>query len=146
MMDNSNFSLQTPYCDLIRTIGLKTKFRADKMINELGLNSQQGRMIGYIYEHQEEGIIQKDLADTFHRKGASITSMLQGLEKKGYIERRIPKDNERQKNIYVLPKGIALINDFNRIFTEVEENITKNLTKEERASLLSLLIKVNNNL
>lgn len=145
-MDKSNFSFQTPYSDLIRSIGLKTKFIADKKINELGLNSQQGRMIGYIYEHQDEGIIQKDLADAFQRKGASITSMLQGLEKKGYIDRRIPKDNERQKNIYVLPKGVALINDFNKIFSEVEENITKNLSKEEKESLLSLLMKVNSNL
>ncbi|MCD2346899.1 MarR family winged helix-turn-helix transcriptional regulator [Clostridium guangxiense] len=145
-MDKSNSLFQTPYSDLIRSIGLKTKFRADKKINELGLNSQQGRMIGYIYEHQDEGIIQKDLADAFQRKGASITSMLQGLEKKGYIERRIPKDNERQKNIYVLPKGVALINDFNKIFDEVEESITENLSNKEKEYLLSLLIKVNNNL
>lgn len=144
-MDKSSFSFQTPYSDLIRSISLKAKFIADKKINELGLNSQQGRMIGYIYEHQDEGIIQKDLADAFQRRGASITSMLQGLEKKGYIERRIPKDNERQKNIYVLPKGVALINDFNKTFSEVEESITKNLSKEEKESLLSLLIRVNNN-
>lgn len=145
-MDKCGFSFQTSYSDLIRSIALKAKFRADKKINELGLNSQQGRMIGYIYEHQDEGIIQKDLADAFQRKGASITSMLQGLEKKGYIERRIPKDNERQKNIYVLPKGVALINDFNEIFLEVEESITKNLSNKEKEELLSLLIKVNKSL
>lgn len=145
-MSNSSFNLESPYSQLIRSIALKTKFSADEKVNELGLNSQQGRMIGYIYEHQDDGIIQKDLAEVFQRTGASITSMLQGLEKKGYIERRIPKDNERQKNIYVMPKGVALIEDFNRAFAEVEKSITSNLTEEEKDTLLSLLIKVNNSL
>ncbi|WP_372009566.1 MarR family winged helix-turn-helix transcriptional regulator [Paenibacillus chitinolyticus] len=79
------------------------------------MNSQQGKLIAFIHEHQEQGLIQKDLSERFHVRGASITSMLQGLEKKGYIERKIPAHNERQKNIYVLPKGLALFNDFQTI-------------------------------
>lgn len=103
-MTKPKFSFESPYSDLIRSIALKIKFKSDENINKLGLNSQQGRMISYIYEHQDKGIIQKDLADVFQRRGASITSMLQGLERKGYIERSIPKNDERQKNIYVLQK------------------------------------------
>lgn len=145
-MNNSSSFLKSPYSDLIRSISIKTKLKADGKIKELGLNSQQGRMIGYIYEHQEDGIIQKDLAEVFQRRGASITSMLQGLEKKGYIERRTPKDNERQKNIYVLPKGENLIQEFNKTFDEVEKSITETLTESEKNTLMTLLIKVNQNL
>lgn len=145
MTKHSSF-LENPYSDLVRSIAWKVKAKSDQNINALGLNSQQGRMIGYIYEHQDSGIIQKDLADVFQRKGASITSMLQGLEKKGYIERRISSGNERQKNIYVLPKGVELIQDFNKAFGEVEKSITEKLTEREKETLLSLLIKVNQNL
>ena len=49
----------TPYSDLFQTIGIKIKRKADDQVNELGLNAQQGRVIGYIYEHQDEGLIQK---------------------------------------------------------------------------------------
>lgn len=145
-MNNLGYFLKNPYSDLIRSISIKTKLKADEKIKELGLNSQQGRMIGYIYEHQEDSIIQKDLAEVFQRRGASITSMLQGLEKKGYIERRTPKDNERQKNIYVLPKGENLIQEFNKAFDEVEKSITESLTESEKNTLMTLLIKVNQNL
>lgn len=100
-MTNSKYSIETPYSQLIRSIAIKMKLSSDEKVKKLGLNSQQGRMIGYIYEHQDSGIIQKDLAKVFQRTEASITSMLQGLEKKGYIERRIPKENERQKYIYM---------------------------------------------
>lgn len=73
----------TPYLDLFQIIGLKLKKRADESIKEQGLNAQQGKVIDYIYQNQNNHIIQKDLADRFHLRGASITSMLQGLEQKG---------------------------------------------------------------
>lgn len=145
-MSNSRDSIQTPYSHLIRSIAIKMKLSADKKVKKLGLNSQQGRMIDYIYEHQDSGIIQKDLAQAFQRTEASITSMLQGLEKKGYIERRTSKENERQKYIYVLPKGVELIEDFNKSVVEEEENIIACLTEQEKETLVALLLKVDRNL
>ncbi|KAI7255057.1 hypothetical protein KC345_g11187 [Hortaea werneckii] len=138
--------LYTPYSDLIREIGMKLKGSADARLNELGLNSAQGRMIGYIYENQDKGVIQKDLAEQFKRRGASITSMLQGLEKKGYIARVTHEKDERQKKLTVLEKGVVLVEEFNRMFSDVEAGITRQLSKEEAAALLSLLSKVNQNL
>ncbi|SCY37139.1 transcriptional regulator, MarR family [Paenibacillus polysaccharolyticus] len=136
----------TPYSDLFQTIGIKIKRKADEQVNELGLNAQQGRIIGYIYEHQDEGLIQKNLADVFNRRDATITSMLKGLEKNGYIVRKIPADNERQKNLYVLPKGEQVIQDIEQMFATVENEIVKSLTDEEQATLMRLLTKVNQNL
>ncbi|AKA70564.1 MarR family winged helix-turn-helix transcriptional regulator [Clostridium scatologenes] len=145
-MTDSRYSIKTPYSQLIRSIAIKMKLSSDEKVKKLGLNSGQGRMIGYIYEHQDNGIIQKDLARAFQRTEASITSMLQGLEKKGYIERRIPKENERLKYIYVLPKGAELIEDFNKSVVEEEENIIASLTEQEKETLLALLLKVDRNL
>ncbi|WP_438496619.1 MarR family winged helix-turn-helix transcriptional regulator [Paenibacillus sp. IHBB 3054] len=135
-------ALLTPYSDLIREIGLKIRGMANVRLSELGLNAQQGQMMGYIFEHQDKGVIQKDLAERFNRKGATITSMLQGLEKKGYIKRVIPEDNERQKKIYLLKKGADLVEEFHDIFMEVEQCVTQGLTEEESAAFLKLLIKV----
>ncbi|GLI04686.1 MarR family transcriptional regulator [Paenibacillus tyrfis] len=136
----------TPYLDLFQIIGLKLKKRADESIKELGLNAQQGKIIDYIYENQDKNIIQKDLADRFHVRGASITSMLQGLEKRGFIERKIPANNERQKNIYVLPKAVELIEAFNDSFQSVEDEIVQALTAEEKRTLKEMLIKINERL
>ncbi|MCM3271162.1 MarR family winged helix-turn-helix transcriptional regulator [Paenibacillus elgii] len=133
----------TPYLDLFQLIGLKLKKRADESIKELGLNAQQGKIIDYIYENQDKNIIQKDLADRFHVRGASITSMLQGLEKRGFIERKIPANNERQKNIYVLPKAVELIEAFNDSFQSVEDEIVQALTAEEKRTLKEMLLKIN---
>ncbi|ANY66437.1 MarR family transcriptional regulator [Paenibacillus sp. BIHB 4019] len=136
----------TPYLDLFQVIGLKLKKKADESIKELGLNAQQGKIIGYIYENQETELIQRDLADRFHLRGASITAMLQGLEQRGFIERKIPVNNERQKNIYVLPKAVELIEDFNESFQKVEDEIVQVLSEDEKQILKELLIKINERL
>lgn len=133
----------TPYMDLFQIIGLKLKKRADESIKELGLTSQQGKVIDYIYANQNNHIIQKDIADRFHLRGASVTSMLQGLEQKGFIERKISVNNERQKNIYVLPKAVELIEEFNNSFQKVEDKIAQTLNDEEKQILKKLLIKIN---
>ncbi len=128
---------------LMRIISIKLKLKADSEIKRLGINSQQGRMLRYIYEHQNDGLIQKDIAEAFNRKSATITSMLQGLEKKGYIERRIPKDNERQKNIYLLEQGEKLISDIGIAFSKIENETLSVLTKEEAETFNKLLVKIN---
>lgn len=128
---------------LMRIISIKLKLKADSEIKRLGINSQQGRMLRYIYEHQHDGLIQKDIAEAFNRKSATITSMLQGLEKKGYIERRIPKDNERQKNIYLLEQGEKLISDIGIAFSKIENETLSVLTKEEAEIFNKLLVKIN---
>ena len=142
-MTKNNSWIDQPFSYLIRSIGIKMKNKADKSLSEFSLNSQQGHTIGYISSN--EGIIQKDLATFFNKREASITSMLQGLEKKGFIERRIPENNEREKRVYILPKGKELVESFDKEFQEIENDLTKCLTDDEIQTLLQLLTKINNN-
>jgi MarR family transcriptional regulator, repressor for mepA len=131
---------------LLRSITIKSKRKADGKLATYGLNSQQGRMISYIAEHEDNGLIQKDLEKVFLRRGASITSMIQGLEKKGYVERRISPDDERQKLLYVTRKGKDLIEEFVCFFEEIEKSITASLTQEETKEFFRLLMKVDKNM
>ena len=132
--------------NLMRSIMNKSRESMELRIKDLDISQQQGRMIAYIAQNEDKGLIQKDLAQVFQRRDASITSMLQGLEKKGYIERRIPKNNERQKNIYVLPKGKALIDQTNEAFYAAEKELGQALNAEEVEELTRLLRKIDQSL
>ncbi|EME3567025.1 TPA: MarR family winged helix-turn-helix transcriptional regulator [Enterococcus faecium] len=132
--------------NLMRSIMNKSRESMEQRTKDMGISPQQGRMISYIAQNEDKGLIQKDLAEVFQRRGASITSMLQGLEKKGYIERRIPEDNERQKNIYALPKGKALVDETNEAFYAAEKELIHALSEEEVQQLIELLRKIDRNL
>lgn len=132
--------------NLLRSITIKSKRKADEKLATYGLNSQQGRMISYIADHEDQGLIQKDLEKVFLRRGASITSMVQGLEKRGYVDRRISPNDERQKLLYVTQKGKDLIEEFECFFEEIEKSITASLTQEETKEFFRLLMKVDKNM
>jgi len=131
---------------LLRSIMYKSRESMSQRVKDMDVSPQQGRMISYIAQYEEKGLIQNDLARAFQRRSASITSMLQGLEKKGYIERRIPADNERQKNIYALPKGKALVDETNQAFYDSEKELVHALSEEEKQQLITLLKKIDDSL
>ena len=130
---------------LLRTIGMKTKRRADSFVSEYGLSAQQGRAIHYIASHEHEGIIQQDVANVFDLQKATITALVQGLEQKGYIERRVSPTDDRKKMLYVLPTGKKLIEQFTRTAKQVESELLESLTEVESQTLISLLKKIDNN-
>lgn len=131
---------------LLRSIMYKSRESMSQRVKDMDVSPQQGRMISYIAQYEEKGLIQNDLAKAFQRRSASITSMLQGLEKKGYIERRIPADNERQKNIYALPKGKALVDETNQAFYDSEKELVHALSEEEKQQFINLLKKIDDSL
>ena len=128
--------------NLLRSIMNKSRESMEQRVKDMDISPQQGRMISYIVQNEDKGLIQKDLAEVFQRRGASITSMLQWLEKKGYIERRIPENNERQKNIFVLPKGKALVDETNEAFYAAEKELVHALNEDEVQQLTELLRKI----
>ena len=132
--------------NLLRSIMNKPRESMEQRVKDMDISPQQGRMISYIVQNEDKGLIQKDLAEVFQRRGASITSMLQGLEKKGYIERRIPENNERQKNIFVLPKGKALVDETNEAFYAAEKELVHALNEDEVQQLTELLRKIDRSL
>lgn len=137
---------ELPVSNLLRSIMIKSQWAMEAKLKEFEITQQQARAIAYVIDNEEHGVIQKDMADAFQRRGASITSLLKGLESRGYIERRIPKDNERQKMIYSLPKGRALSDTINQSFKEAEKNLLTPLDEAERQELIRLLKKLDSHL
>lgn len=110
----------------------------------LGLNNQQARLLKYVSEHP--GTIQKDVAQYLNRQNATVTNMLKVLEKQGYVSRRIPDDNERQKQLYLEAKGEELIASINAVFAALETEVRDALPENERESLVRNLNRIQSRL
>ena len=50
----------TIYSNLIRSISQKSMMASSQMMKDLEVNHQQARVIAYIAENQDKGLIQKD--------------------------------------------------------------------------------------
>ena len=89
---------------------------------------------------------QKDIEEAFQLKGSSITSLLQGLERKGFIIRRPDPSDERRKFVTVLSKGLELMSEFETVFHEIDEKMVQGLTAEQQQTLVQELELMAHNL
>lgn len=109
----------------------------------LQLNSLQARSLSYIFLHP--GTIQREIADYLGKKQATVTNVLKGLEERKLVYREIPKDNERQKNIFLTAEGEQLVAQVNLIFEQLDQKVRNGLTKEEQEQLEINLTKAQKN-
>ena len=84
----------------LHMVGNQMKRLFDNAALEYGLTSIQSRIIRFLYlESQKRDVYQKDIEEEFNIRRSSVTSVLQLLEKKGYIKRVSVKDDKRLKKI-----------------------------------------------
>jgi MarR family transcriptional regulator, repressor for mepA len=133
-----------PYHFYLRNSIHKIMMQVDSNLMQFDITNQQARVVGFIGEKQDEGIIvnQKDIESYLDITGASVSNLLRGLEKKGFIERIRSASDDRAKEISLTLKGIELIATFNSVFSETEDKIVQGMTEEQKKLFLELLKKV----
>ena len=126
--------------ELVRWIGWAQRKAGDDWIRERELSHEQAFALGFL--EQNPGSIQRDIAAMTRTSAASVSSLLQGLERRGLVERRTEEGDERSKRVYATPEGAELIAGFDAAMAAVDDTILAPLDDAERASLLALLTKI----
>ena len=130
----------TTTLDLVRWIGWAQMKAGEDWIRERELSHAQAFVLGYLV--QNPGAIQRDIAEVSRTTAASVSSLLQGLERNGLVERRTEAGNERSKRVYATPEGAQLIAGFDTAMAEVDESILAPLDEAERTALHALLTTI----
>jgi MarR family transcriptional regulator, repressor for mepA len=104
------------------------------------LSHEQSFVLVYLIRHP--GAIQRDIAQTSRTSAASVSSLLQGLQRRGLVERRTEGGDERSKRVYATPAAAKLIAGFDIAMAAVEETVLAPLDRTERAALHALLVKI----
>jgi DNA-binding MarR family transcriptional regulator len=126
--------------ELFRWIGWAQMQAGQDWIRARELSHQQGFTLGYLV--QNPGAMQRDIAKVSRTSAASVSSLLQGLETRGLIERRTEDGDERSKRVYATTAGSELIAGFDTAMADAEETILAPLDQAERATLHNLLAKI----
>lgn len=109
------------------------------------LNMTQMNILGFLFRHEQENVCQKDLEKDTGLKKASITGALDSLERKNII-RRVTADDDRRKNYIVLTERVERFRkEIDKLESEFNRQISKNVTDEEKESFLKIISKLQNN-
>jgi DNA-binding MarR family transcriptional regulator len=126
--------------DLLRWIGWAQMKAGEQWSQDRDLSRQQGFALGFLV--QNPGATQREIADMTRTSAASVSSLVQGLERRGLVERRTEEGDDRSKRVFATATGAELIAGFDAAMRDLEETILAPLDRDERATLHALLEKV----
>lgn len=113
-------------------------------VKDTGLTPGQPKILDYLLHHN--GAIQKEIAIFCHIEPASLTAILNGMENKGYIERRTAGSNRRSLHVYLTETGKKYADRLNLEFARIESEALKGFTEAEALQLKELLGRVYENM
>lgn len=113
-------------------------------VKESGLTIGQPKVLDYLKDH--DGSSQKDIARACFIEAGSLTTILNGMEEKGLIERRTLNGNRRSYHIFMTDEGKRKQQMIDEAFAEIEEKAVSDISDEEYSQFMSVYQKLYNNL
>ncbi|GKX67965.1 MarR family winged helix-turn-helix transcriptional regulator [Inconstantimicrobium mannanitabidum] len=118
----------------------KIKRSIGKEASKYGITSVQGRILGFIYhQSSKKDIFQKDIEEELDIRRSSVTSVLQLMEKNGYIKRESVSEDARLKKLILTEKGLEIQQIVHSSILEIEESLHEELSDEEIDTLVNLI-------
>lgn len=112
-------------------------------LKKYGLTIGQPKILDFLY--LRDGIEQKEIARGCHIEPGTLTTILNGMEKNGLIERRMQNGNRRSLFVFLTEKGKEQAQAVRKAFHEIEETAFRGLEEEERNAFLQTFQKIYQN-
>ena len=115
-----------------------------EQVKSSGLTSGQPKVLDYLRDHN--GANPKEIAAACHIEPGSLTSVLNRMEEKGLIERRMLDGNRRTFYIFMTDEGSRLKDLVEDNFASIEKKSFRNISSEDQASFMETFSKIYENL
>jgi DNA-binding MarR family transcriptional regulator len=118
--------------------------RAHQLFESFGLYRGQPPLLKALWE--QEGLTHSELATRLHNTPATISRMLQRMEKAGFVVRRTDKTDQRVSRVYLTDAGRRVQAQVEATFKAIEAETFAGLRPEEMVNLQGYLLQVRANL
>lgn len=115
--------------------------------HHFNITKEQWVVLKILHENESaEGIVQNDLALVTNRNKATLTRLINTMERKNLVARVPSKKDSRKNLIFITKKGEQLFLKIKPIFLKAIEDISLGITEEEIENLIKTMKKLQNNL
>ena len=115
-----------------------------EILEDSGLTAGQPKVLDYLDGH--DGARQKEIAAHCYIEAATLTSVLNGMEAKGLIERRRLNGNRRTFHIFLTQKGREQQERVLEAFLRIEEQTFEGMPEAEVGQFMELYGKIHRRL
>lgn len=139
------------FLDEIKSIGLLMgqvmrafQNRMTQLLGDIELHPGQAPILMYLIEN--DGPTQKQLGDNIKLKPATITIMLNRMEKAGMVERRPDLTDQRLSRVFITELGKLSYAHAKSTIKQVQQEAYKGFTQEELMLMRRLLMHILTNI
>lgn len=115
-----------------------------EQLKDTGLTIGQPKILDYLKEH--DGSNQKEIAKACFLEAGSLTTILNKMEEKKLIERRILNGNRRSFHIFLTEEGKQKQKMVDKAFSEIEKKALVDISEEEYEQCMTIYKKIYSNL
>ena len=115
-----------------------------EQLKDTGLTIGQPKILEYLKEH--DGSNQKEIAKACFLEAGSLTTILNKMEEKGLIERRILNGNRRSFHIFLTAVGKEKQQLVDTAFSEIEKKALADISEKEFEQFMSVYHRIYSNL
>lgn len=110
------------------------------------LTPTQMLIIEYILKHENEDIYQKDLENILNLRRATVSGVLQTMEKNGLLERISHLEDARLKRIILKESAKSIFLKSKHKMEKLEKIVVKDISSEELKTFLKVINMMKKNL
>lgn len=131
----------------VHILSRQIKRKIDESVAKYDVTSVQCAIIGFIsYKSVNGDVFAKDIESNFNMRRATVAEVVSLMEKNNLIKREVSNEDARLKKIVLTEKSLKIKENFEKDIKEVERELVKGFTEEEKQELLRLINKMSNNL
>jgi DNA-binding MarR family transcriptional regulator len=125
---------------LVKQVSISMRREIERALRPLGLTPQQGQALRVL--SCCPGSTHSDVERILNIEKPSVTSLINGMEAKGWVLRRQHPADARVKQIYLTEAGSALVEQSIVLVEQIKDRFNSTLSEEEAALMKVLLKKI----
>ncbi len=98
--------------------------------NKFGITFGQWKII-IILTNNDDGLSQKEIADKLGLEGPTIIPIIDKLEKDGFVNRMVNKNDRRNNQIFLTEKTISLLDSIINYALKIKEISIRNISEQD---------------
>ena len=140
---NGNYKM----AKLILDTAHQMKVCLDSSFDDVKLNGLQARILGFVEQNDKLGndVYQKDIEAEFKIRRSSVSSVLDTMEKNGFIFRVSVASDARLKKLVLTEKSKLIGQHYRDTVDLFEQQVSSGFTAEEIETLRRLIARINHN-
>ncbi|WP_426231861.1 MarR family winged helix-turn-helix transcriptional regulator [Pararhizobium sp. DWP3-4] len=139
-----NSAVNRELFDALASVNRKLRALFDARVKERGLTLSRAKALFAL--SKRDGLNQRELADELGIETPTIVRLLDGMEKQGFIERRVEATDRRAKQIHMTARGRDIAGEIDKLACEIREQVLGGVDNKDKAIALQVVSLMAGNL